>query len=171
MAIYNDVRFTLSLAVFVLVVAVSMLSLSEFNDPLVALFFSNGCVSHEKYLFVSASNGNDTDNHGKNSKYPLRTIQRASELATPGTTILVEGGIYRERISPPLGGTQNAPIKFKSIELHGAIVRGSVPWYPTEKVRAGIWKGALGSAHFTDRYSIDGPNPFRVAISGANITY
>ncbi len=35
---------------------------------------------------------------------PLRTIQRAAEVAQPGDLITVHQGIYRERIAPPRGG-------------------------------------------------------------------
>ena len=39
---------------------------------------------------------------------PLRTIQRAADLALPGDVITVHAGVYRERIVPPRGGSSEA---------------------------------------------------------------
>lgn len=39
---------------------------------------------------------------------PLRTIQRAAELAQPGDTVTVHAGVYRERVNPPRGGESDA---------------------------------------------------------------
>ena len=56
--------------------------------------------------FYVATNGRDA-NRGTDSS-PLRTIQHAANLAQPGDTIIVHEGIYRERVSPPRGGTSDA---------------------------------------------------------------
>jgi len=52
--------------------------------------------------FHVARNGNDA-NPGTQAA-PLRTIQRAADLAQPGDAITVHAGVYRERVSPPRGG-------------------------------------------------------------------
>ena len=39
---------------------------------------------------------------------PLRTIQRAADLARPGDVVTVHKGVYRERVSPPRGGESDA---------------------------------------------------------------
>ena len=49
-----------------------------------------------------AKTGSDSNPGTKDS--PLRTIQRAADLAHPGDTITVHAGTYRERINPPRGG-------------------------------------------------------------------
>jgi hypothetical protein len=49
-----------------------------------------------------ATNGADTAD-GSASR-PLRTINRAAELALPGDTVLVHGGEYREWVRPRRGG-------------------------------------------------------------------
>ena len=56
--------------------------------------------------FYVATNGRDV-NRGTDAS-PLRTIQHAADLAQPGDTIIVHEGIYRERVSPPRGGTSDA---------------------------------------------------------------
>jgi alpha-N-arabinofuranosidase len=49
-----------------------------------------------------ATSGDDSHSGAKDA--PLRTIQRAADLAQPGDTITVHTGFYRERITPPGGG-------------------------------------------------------------------
>ena len=45
--------------------------------------------------------GDDANTGAADSR--LRTIQRAADLAKPGDVVIVHGGVYRERISPPRG--------------------------------------------------------------------
>ncbi|MCR4411671.1 MAG: right-handed parallel beta-helix repeat-containing protein [Thermoguttaceae bacterium] len=94
-----------------------------------------------------ALNGSDT-NAGTASS-PLRTIQRAADLAQPGDVVTVHAGIYRERINPPRGGTsdtqrivyQAAP--GEKVEIKGSeIVKGWV------KDRGDVWKVTLPNAMF-----------------------
>ena len=51
-------------------------------------------------------------------------------------------GIYRERIIPQKSGIRNKPITYKSVEKHGAIIRGSIPWKYAETTHIGV-KGPL----------------------------
>ena len=53
--------------------------------------------------YYVATDGSD-ENRGTIDS-PFKTIQKASDLSKPGDTILVQPGIYRERVSPPVGGT------------------------------------------------------------------
>jgi hypothetical protein len=111
--------------------------------------------------YVCASTGSDT-NAGTITS-PLLTIQCASNLAQPGDTVLVQPGIYRERVSPPRGGiSSTVPIIYKSAVPQGAIIRGSIPWNPTEKLSETVYYDTLDPTIFTDTSAIDGPNPFRI---------
>jgi hypothetical protein len=58
--------------------------------------------------FRVATTGKDT-NPGTRSA-PLRTIQRATDLAQPGDTITVHAGTYRERINPTPGPFESPDI-------------------------------------------------------------
>lgn len=59
-------------------------------------------------------------------EFPFRTINKAAGLVTPGDTVLVYPGVYRERINPAMGGTSyDKMITFKSQIPHKAIVKGS----------------------------------------------
>lgn len=123
--------------------------------------------------YVSDLSGNDTNGNdtktNDNIKNPFKTIQAAANVAKPGDTILVYPGIYRERVSPPIGGSSpTLPIIYKSIVPQGAIIRGSVPWVPISsypKKSSVVYISPLLSTDFTDTSAIDGPNPFKIPVS------
>jgi pectin methylesterase-like acyl-CoA thioesterase len=48
------------------------------------------------------------DAHTGTAAAPLRTIQRAADLAQPGDTVAVHAGVYRESVNPPRGGGSDA---------------------------------------------------------------
>jgi hypothetical protein len=129
-----------------------------------ALLFCASCLSvAAATLHVNVKGDGQGD--GSAAK-PFRTIQEAAEKAEPGDTVLVAPGIYRERIAPPRGGKEGAPIVFRSSEKHGAVVRGSTPWKPTwKKVAAGIYSGPVDESLFADTSHMDGGNPFRIPSS------
>ena len=66
--------------------------------------------------------------------HPLRTINAAAQLAQPGDTITVGAGIYHEWVSPARAGSATAPILYRSVPEHAAIVRGTdvldAQWQP-----------------------------------------
>ena len=92
---------------------------------------------------------------------PLRTIQRAANLARPGDVITVHAGVYRERVAPPRGGESDAKrITYQAapgetVEIKGSEVVGN--WV---KVQAGVWKAAVANSIF------GAFNPFADLISG-----
>jgi probable HAF family extracellular repeat protein len=71
-------------------------------------------------LYVSATLGSDS-NPGTPTA-PFRTIQRAANLARPGTTINVSRGIYSETIKSSISGTATARIRYVSVEKQKAII-------------------------------------------------
>lgn len=63
--------------------------------------------------FYVATTGSDS-NPGTSELLPWRTIQRAASSATPGSTVLIAGGIYSERVSINVDGNATAgPIVFR----------------------------------------------------------
>jgi hypothetical protein len=116
--------------------------------------------------YVSDQSGNNI--YTGSQYYPVKTNQCAANLAKPGDTILVYPGIYRERVSPPMGGSPTLPITYKSIVPQGAIIRGSIPWIPQSSVpkkKSVIYVSPLVSSDFTDTSAIDGANPFKIPLS------
>lgn len=61
-----------------------------------------------RVFFVSPEG--DDDNTGLSSKYPLKHIQSALELAQPGDTIVLMPGTYRENIKTVRDGLPGKPI-------------------------------------------------------------
>ena len=56
---------------------------------------------------------------------PFKHIQDAAAIARAGDEILVAPGIYREHVFPVHGGTEKAPIAYRSLEPRGARITGA----------------------------------------------
>lgn len=95
---------------------------------------------------VSVS-GNDA---GRGTKAdPLRTIQSAADRAQPGDTITVHGGVYRERINPPRGGTSDAQrIVYQAARAEHVEIKGSEVITNWAQVQEGVWKVTLPNSFF-----------------------
>lgn len=80
---------------------------------------------------------------------PLRTIQRAAEMARPGDVVTVHAGVYRERIDPPRGGESDARrITYQAAPGEKAEIRGSEIVKDWIKVQDGVWKAVLPNSFF-----------------------
>ena len=109
--------------------------------------------------FHVSMNGKDSNSGSKAS--PLRTIQRAAELAQPGDVITVHEGVYRERISPPRGGTSDKRrIIYQAAEGEKVEVKGSELIKNWIKVENNAWKVTLPNSFF------GGFNPYNDLIHG-----
>ena len=73
-------------------------------------------------LYVSPA-GSDT-NAGTSAGAPLRTVQRAADLAQAGDLVLAQPGVYRESVSVPRSGTAGQPIVFRG-NGPGAVLDGA----------------------------------------------
>jgi alpha-L-arabinofuranosidase len=82
-------------------------------------------------------------------KAPLRTIQRAADLAQPGDVITVHEGIYRERVTPPRGGTSDRNrITYQAAYGGQVVITGSEPVKNWEHVTNDTWKAAIPNQVF-----------------------
>jgi alpha-N-arabinofuranosidase len=109
--------------------------------------------------FHVAANGNDAKRGTKAA--PLRTIQRAADLAQPGDVITVHEGIYRERINPPRGGKSDRKrIIYQAARGEKVELKGSELIKDWVKVQDGVWKVALPNSFFGSF------NPYRDLIRG-----
>ncbi len=94
-----------------------------------------------------AVDGKDT-NPGTLSA-PLRTIQRAADLARPGDVVTVHAGVYRERIDPPRGGESDAKrIMYQAAPGEKVEIKGSEVVKDWVKVGDGVWKVTLPNSFF-----------------------
>ena len=92
---------------------------------------------------------------------PLRTIQRAADLAQPGDVITVHEGVYRERISPPRGGESDAKrIVYQAAPGERVEIKGSEVIKNWVKVQDGVWKATIQNSFF------GGFNPYSDLIRG-----
>lgn len=103
--------------------------------------------------------GNDTGDGS--AAHPLRTISAAVRLAQPGDVITVHGGVYRERINPPRGGTsEQKRIVYQAAPGERAVIKGSEIVKSWEKVQNDTWKAVIPNSFFGDF------NPYRDLIHG-----
>ena len=106
-----------------------------------------------------AVNGSDTNPGTRRA--PLRTIQRAADLAQPGDVITVHEGVYRERINPPRGGTSDRKrIVYQAARGAKVEIKGSEVIRGWEKVQEGVWKVSLPNSFFGNF------NPYRDLLRG-----
>lgn len=78
-------------------------------------------------LWVDAVNGDDA-NDGRTADTSFRTIQKAADLAEPGTTVHILPGVYRETVQPAMSGSATEPILY--VAENGpdtVVIRGSEP--------------------------------------------
>ncbi len=109
--------------------------------------------------FHVAANGDDT--RPGTPAEPLRSIQRAADLAQPGDTVTVHAGIYRERINPPRGGySDEKRIVYRAAPGEKVEVRGSEVVKGWQREKGDVWKATLPKTFFGNF------NPFADEIHG-----
>ena len=116
-------------------------------------------VTAQAAEFHVAKSGNDT-NIGSPTK-PLLTIQRAADLAQPGDTITVHAGVYRERVSPPRGGTSDAQrIIYRAAAGEAVAIKGSEVVTGWKQVANDTWTVTIPNSFFGDF------NPYSDVLEG-----
>ncbi|MBV6433439.1 MAG: hypothetical protein IANPNBLG_03617 [Bryobacteraceae bacterium] len=108
--------------------------------------------------FHVATNGDDANNGTRQS--PLRTISAAARLAQPGDTVTVHAGTYRERVTPPRGGTLQARITYQAAPGEEVFLKGSEMARGWKLYRGNVWALTLPNAFFK------GYNPYTDTITG-----
>jgi alpha-L-arabinofuranosidase len=109
--------------------------------------------------FHVALNGND-DNSGT-AATPLRTIQRAADLAQPGDVVTVHAGVYRESIRPRRGGeSAEQRIVYQAAPGETVEIKGSEPVKNWVNVRDDVWKVTIPNSFFGNF------NPYNDLIRG-----
>ncbi len=107
-------------------------------------------------LWVDGAQGDDR-NDGREARAALRTIQQGLERATPGATVRVRPGVYRESLRPTVSGRPGQPVTVVADEGAGTVVvRGSrsaseLSWAPLTDNTIGLPPGAqLGEIYVAD---------------------
>jgi hypothetical protein len=105
--------------------------------------------------------GRGDDGNSGTWERPFRTIGAAAAQAQPGDTITVHAGVYRERVTPPRGGTSDSQrIVYRAAPGEEPVIKGSEVVRGWERVDGSVWKVALPEKFF------GGYNPYRDEIAG-----
>ncbi len=124
----------------------------------------------DRTLHVNVGHPSASDDNDGSADRPFRTIQRAAELAEPGTRVLIHAGVYRECVRPARGG--EGPERMISYEAYGdgpAIIRASEEvrdFEPSTGWRLRGWEDARDLSgvrvfkHALDPDMFRGYNPF-----------
>jgi hypothetical protein len=92
---------------------------------------------------------------------PFLTISAAAERAQPGDKIIVHEGIYRERVSPPRGGTSETErITYEGAPGEKVVIKGSEEVTGWTNEGGGVWSVSIPAEVF------GGFNPFAEEIKG-----
>lgn len=104
-------------------------------------------------------NGNDK-NPGSIS-VPLKSISAAARIAHAGDMITVHEGVYRERINPVNGGTNDLNrIIYQAAEGEKVVIKGSEEIKEWIKVEGSVWKVVIPNGFFGDY------NPYADLLTG-----
>jgi len=123
-------------------------------------------------LWVDAVNGNNS-NDGTLPSTAFRTIQRAADLAEPGTTVHIQPGVYREAVVPMQSGNASEPILYIAESGPGtAAIRGSessssLSWVNLSSNTIGLPQGVdPADIYYTDlsTWGLDRPPRFVVEL-------
>ena len=97
---------------------------------------------------------------------PFRTINRAAEIAQPGATIVVHGGVYREWVQPRHGGlSDQRRIIYTAAPGEHVAIKGSDQIAGWNEVSDNVWTVAVANTVFGSF------NPFAEEIDGDWIVY
>lgn len=91
---------------------------------------------------------------------PFRSIAQAAKVARAGDTVLVAPGIYREYVNPIHGGTEDAPIVYRSTEPLGAVISGAEVIKGWENYSGNTWTVRVPNSLF------GGYNPYTTLVYG-----
>ena len=91
---------------------------------------------------------------------PFRSISEAAKIARPGDTVLVAPGIYREYVNPVFGGTEDAPIVYRSTEPLGAVISGAEIVTGWTHYQGDTWTARVPNSLF------GGYNPYTTFVYG-----
>jgi lysophospholipase L1-like esterase len=112
--------------------------------------------------YVDKNNSHSADDNLGTADAPFKNIQAAASKALPGDQVLVYPGVYREWVRPEQGGEKGAPIIYKSVVKHKAVIKGSDLWDESwVRIPTGerIYESSLKN------YSFEWENPFLIKLT------
>jgi alpha-N-arabinofuranosidase len=99
------------------------------------------------------------DGNGSKER-PFKHINDAAQVAVAGDEVIVAPGLYREYIDPMNGGTEDAPIVYRSEKPLGAVITGAEPVKSWTKYQDNVWVCRINNGVFGDY------NPYTTFVGG-----
>ena len=96
------------------------------------------------YVSVNATSGGDGTQGN-----PFQRISSGAAVAMPGDTVLVAGGVYRERVAPARSGTEHAPITYMAAPGQTVVITAAeaLQWVPSP-IQGGSFVAQLNDSLF-----------------------
>jgi len=114
-------------------------------------------VSAKEYHVAKTGN----DNNPGTTDSPFLSIQKAATIAQSGDIIIVHKGVYRERITPPRGGTSDSErITYQAAKGEHVEIKGSEEVTNWVKFSGTVWKATVPNTMFGDY------NPYKDLVKG-----
>ncbi|MFP7733316.1 DUF1565 domain-containing protein [Priestia aryabhattai] len=104
--------------------------------------------SAPREVYVSPK-GYDENSGTKSS--PFKTLRKAVEVAKPGTTVYIRGGVYYEKLIISRSGTKQNPISFRNYRNERPLISGG-------KIKSGSTDGGLVTIKNKSYITIQGLN-------------
>src|SRR5699024_8402107 len=116
------------------------------------------------HTYHVATHGDDTAAGA--STDPLRTLDRAAQLARPGDEVIVQEGEYREWVRPLRGGRSNTGrIPYAAATGERVVIKGSERVRGWEHQDGDVWRAEVPAGLFGSF------NPFAEEVAGDWIVY
>jgi len=119
---------------------VSVVLAAAFLFPIEYVEASQSLAGNVYYVSMTG----DDDNDGSSAR-PWRTIQKAADSLSPGDTVRIQPGIYREQVEMHVSGLPNAPITFLADDGGAQQGDASVRLWGSEDSTGMTWN-VLGSS-------------------------
>ncbi len=105
------------------------------TNPSGTVLFDNvkAFIPHREDIWVSQATGDD-NRDGSSTSQAVQTIQRALNMVSPGSTVHIQPGIYRESLRPATSGHANDPIVIQAeagedtVFVRGSIASSDLTW-------------------------------------------
>lgn len=139
-------------------------SQSRLSAPIFVLFIALASPASSARELHVATTGQDSAPGTQDQ--PLRTINRAAQLAQPGDIVTVHAGAYREWVRPiRSGASERQRIVYRTAPHEKVVIKGSEQITGWTAAGGGVWKVELPNSFFGEY------NPYALNVSGGWLNY